>query len=213
MNHSSISQFFTPASPRVRQKLCLSLLALLVAAALLAINLLAGLLPWSVRGFSFEENAAFGISSPTKSALHALTSDVSIYLVTEDGELNLDRDLYSFLKSYEALSNHIKVGTVSTKADPDFLTSRGLEIPEEIAFLVESELRCRLVTMSELYYYECVNSADGEEVIINLTPAEYVAYGQSFLNSRSCCSGDILPQSALASSLLAKTISTNSLNS
>ena len=183
MNFQSVKAFFASTTPRTKQKFWLSVIALAVAAALLLLNLLIGFLPWGVRHFAFQDNAAFGISYPTKSLLHSLEEEVRIYLVTEDGELNTDRDLYSFIKDYEALTSCVEVGTVSTKADPAFFTSRGLDVPEEIAFLIESDRRCRLVLISDLYYYECVNSVKGEELTMRLTPDEYAAYGQSLLNS------------------------------
>ena len=169
----------------VRRRLRLCAIALGLVLALVLCNLLVALLPWRTRSFRIGGQTAFQISAPTKIALSGLQEDVQLYLITEDGELSFDRDLYTLLKGYDEMSDRITLRVVSNKAEPEFLTSRGYSLSEEsgIAFLVESSRRSRLIDLEDAYTYYCVVSSDGEELSMTFTPEEFSIYGSSFVGS------------------------------
>ena len=193
-----------------RRRLFACGMALALAILLVLVNVLVSLLPWGMRSFSVgREESYYEISAPTKSVLHSLDKDVSLYLVTEDGEVSLDRDLYAFLKSYESLSSHVTIGVISDKANPDFLASRGYDLPARTensvsapaGFLVECGDRSRFILMEELYYYECVITSDKEELSMVFTPEEYQAYGRSFLLSGDSGTGTVTAHFAAESGI------------
>ncbi len=156
-----------------KTKLSLALFSVLLTIVLVAVNLLAGLIPWKISAASFASDPVFALSSATKTQLNTLGEDVTLYLLCEDGRINVDRDLYAFLKSYEALSNHISVEVIDTESETEFLTSHDIgEISEgAICFVVESARRHMLLSLSDLYYYYY---SDGETEFY-LNPAEYAA--------------------------------------
>ena len=187
-------------STPTRRRLLACGMALALAILLVLVNVLVSLLPWGIRSFSIgREESYYEISAPTKSVLHSLDRDVSLYLVTEDGEVSIDRDLYAFLKSYESLSSHVTIGVVSDKADPSFLASRGYDLPARAedavsapaGFLVECGDRSRFILMEDLYYYECVITSNKEELSMIFTPEEYQSYGRSFLLSGDSGTGSV----------------------
>ena len=156
-----------------KTKLLLSLFCTVLAIVLVGVNLLAGLIPWRISAASFADDPVFGLSSTTKNQLDALGEDVTVYLLCENGKINVDRDVYAFLKGYETLSDHISVKVIDTKNEPEFLAAHGIGEMSEgaIGFVVESARRYMLLSLSDLYYYYY----SGDETEFYLSPAEYTA--------------------------------------
>lgn len=159
-----------------RKKLFSALAVILLAAILVAVNLLSGLLPWKILSPSLGDDAVFGLSSATKTLLSDLEEDVTLYMLCENGETNVDRDLLSFLKNYESLSPRISVQVIDSKNDSEFLSSHGIEGLSEgaVCFVVESDRRYVLLSLSDLYYYH----HKSDEIEFYYSPAEYASAGE-----------------------------------
>ena len=155
-NNQSAS--FFSSSRRTKKKLLSTAMALLLAILLIGINLLATLLPWKARAFNLDTDSIFGLSSYTKTTLKELNEDISIYFICEDGSLNADPNILSFLKNYETLSSHVSVKILNTKTNLDFLAERQLgELSGDLFILVESARRHTIIPVSDLYYYYCAD--------------------------------------------------------
>ena len=161
-----------------RKKLIYTGVAILLAVILVAVNLLSGLLPWSVRSAPLAHDSVFTLSAPTKSELSTLNKDVTLYLVCDDGDITYDRDLYAFLKNYESISSHISVDVLDTETDADFLSSLGIDgTGNDISFLVKSETRYRILPLADLFYYY------SEEMQLKMSSPVYNATVSSYAES------------------------------
>ena len=169
---------------KTKRRLTLGGVALVALIALLLCNLLVGLLPWSVQGFSIGRQNVFEISAPTKLALSSLGEDVCIYMVTKDGELNVDRDILSMLRGYESIGEHVSTEVISDRADPDFLLSRGYSLPDSgVAFVVESARRSRCIPFEDVYYYNCTYKMGSEQYTMKFSELEFLTYGQNLVGT------------------------------
>lgn len=169
---------------KTKRRLTLGAVALVALIVLLIVNLLVGLLPWSVQGFSIGRQNVFEISAPTKLALSSLEEDVCIYMVTLDGDFGVDRDILSMLKGYEDIGTHVSTKVISHRANPDFLNSRGYSLPDSgVAFVVESARRSRCIPFEDVYYYNCTYSMGGEQYTMRFSELEFLAYGKKLIGT------------------------------
>ncbi|MBQ9759783.1 MAG: Gldg family protein [Clostridia bacterium] len=171
----TVAQKITPAM--TKKRLLLSASAFVLAILLIALNLLASLLPWSIRSRSLSNDPVFGLSTESKRLSRSLNEEVTLYLLCENGELGADPDILSFLKNYESQSSHISVDVVDTKTEAEFLTDHGIGAMEEgaVCFVVESARRYMLLSLADLYYYYY----ESDEGTLYLSPAEYSASAES----------------------------------
>lgn len=131
----------------------------LVLAAVILINVLLSLIPYSSVAIDLTEEKQFSVSSQTTSFLKQLKEDVTIYAFCAYGELG--PTMQTFLSRYEAASSHVKVRVVDPIADSKTVEKFGL-VGQDIfdsgtyVFAIESARRHQLVdaTQFSLYYVE-----------------------------------------------------------
>ena len=85
----------------------------IVLAILIAVNILASVLPTSVTKYDITSTNLYSVTSSTKVVVNALEKDVTIYWVVQADEE--DEVIENLLGKYESLSPHITV----TKKNPD----------------------------------------------------------------------------------------------
>ena len=171
----------TKKSGAVNVRLLSAILAALMALVLIGLNLLAGLLPWSVHSAAFSYDPIFGLTSSSRATLSELDEDVTIYMLCENGEIGADRDLLAFLKNYETISDRISVYVVDTNTEIDFLALHGIYSLEEgeIAFLVKSDRRHTLVSLNDLIYYRYTGSNGQSDFSVSLSDFATI-YSQTY---------------------------------
>ncbi|MCI6636692.1 MAG: Gldg family protein [Bilifractor sp.] len=96
-----------------------SVMIVVVLAITVVVNLAATKLPDSVQNIDVTSSRLYSLTDDTKKIVSGLTDDVNIYVL--DTESASDKTLNKTLKSYEALSGHIKVSYVNPAEDPTFI--------------------------------------------------------------------------------------------
>ena len=96
-----------------------SVMIVVVLAITVVLNLAATKLPDSVQNIDVTSSRLYSLTDDTKKIVSGLTQDVNIYVL--DTESASDKTLNKTLKSYEALSKHIKVSYVNPAEDPTFI--------------------------------------------------------------------------------------------
>ena len=126
-------------------------ICLLLAALLIAANLLAGLLPAKLSRFDVSGTGLTSVTDQTKTFLKGMTEDVTVYWVieggVEDGQLGL------FLSRYAETGKHVTVKTVDPTVDTEFLSKYGATSLASGRFVVESAKRYTTVDVRRMYMY------------------------------------------------------------
>lgn len=124
---------------------------LLLAAALVAVNILAGLLPAKLSKFDVSGSGLTSVSGQTKTFLKDMDEDVTIYWLVEEGME--DEPMKLFLSRYAETGKHITVKTVDPTVDTEFVTKYGADSLAEGGFVVESAKRYKTVDIRRMYLY------------------------------------------------------------
>lgn len=124
----------------------------IVFALVIAVNVLAGMLPPSMTQFDISASKLYSVTSNTKTVLHGLQDDVTIYwIVQSDKE---DPILENLLNKYESLSDHITV----TKKNPDIYPTFAQQYTDEEvmnnSLVVECGERSRYIGFDDIYLTE-----------------------------------------------------------
>lgn len=138
------------------------------AGVLVLINLLAAELPTKYRVFDVTANRLYSLTEETRELAAALEEDVNIYVAA--GESQSDAILDTTLKSYESLSDHIRVTYVDPAVNPGFFTQYTQENISFNSLIVESPQRSRVIDYSAVYqtefdystYSQTITGYDGE---------------------------------------------------
>ena len=142
----------------------------IVLAILIAVNVLASVLPASVTKYDITSTNLYSVTSNTKAIVNALEKDVTIYWIVQSDEE--DSVVENLLEKYESLSSHITV----TKKNPDvFPTFTAQYTEEELpnnSLIVECGDKSRCISYNDIYLtdvdyttYSYVYSFDGEGAI------------------------------------------------
>lgn len=124
---------------------------LLLAALLVAVNLLSGLLPAKLSRFDVSGSGLTSVTNRTKDFVKNMAEDVTIYwVVEEDYE---DEQMRLFLSRYAEGGKHITVKTVDPTVDTEFLSKYGVSSMPAGGFVVESEKRFTTVDFRRMYLY------------------------------------------------------------
>ena len=142
----------------------------IVLAILIAVNILASVLPASVTKYDITSTNLYSVTSNTKAVVNALEKDVTVYWIVQSDEE--DSVVENLLEKYESLSSHITV----TKKNPDvFPTFTAQYTEEELpnnSLIVECGDKSRCISYNDIYLtdvdyttYSYVYSFDGEGAI------------------------------------------------
>lgn len=141
-----------------------------VLAILIAVNILASVLPTTLTKLDISSTKLYSITSSTKVVVNNLEKDVTIYWVVQfDQE---DEVIENLLGKYESLSSHITV----TKKNPDVYPTFTAQYTDEDvlnnSLIVECGEKSRYISYNDIYLtdvdyttYSYVYSFDGEGAI------------------------------------------------
>ena len=142
------------------------LVALLLLAALVLLNLLTALLPQHLSKIDSSHNRLYTLSERTEEALRALDGDVTLYFLCSNG--TEDATLRTFLDRYASLSDRIKVKVVDPVANPTFTKTYTDAALSNYSVIIAGEKRSLSIDYYDLYLWE-------NEMLGILTAEEYAA--------------------------------------
>lgn len=129
-----------------------ALLALvLVCCLLLALNVGAQLLPNRITRRDVSSSVMTHISEETRSFLRRLDRDVTLYWLCENGNTDIQMDV--FLSRYADESLNILIEVLDPLTDPDFSEAYARGVVGNYSVLVQSDLRNTVVDSNDLYVY------------------------------------------------------------
>lgn len=132
------------------------------------VNLAAGELPSEFTKFDLSSTGLYTIGDQTKAVLDGLESDVTLYLVAQDG--NEDSTITNLLEQYEENSSHIRVVYKDPVKSPTFTSAYTSGDVYDNSVIVECGGRSKIVAYDSIYsgdydYYSgsySVTEFDGE---------------------------------------------------
>lgn len=142
----------------------------IVLAILIAVNVLASVLPSTWTQLDISSTKLYSITSNTKVVVNALEKDVTIYwIVQSDKE---DDVIENLLAKYESLSEHIKVVKKNPDVYPTFAQQYTSETVLNNSLIVECGDSSRYISYADIYLaeadmtsYSYTTSFDGEGAI------------------------------------------------
>lgn len=142
----------------------------IVLAILIAVNVLASVLPSTWTQFDISSAKLYSITSNTKVVVNALEKDVTIYWVVQaDKEEDVIENL---LAKYESLSEHIEVVKKNPDVYPTFTQQYTSETVPNNSLIVECGDSSRYISYEDIYLteadmtsYSYTTSFDGEGAI------------------------------------------------
>lgn len=142
----------------------------IVLAILVAVNVLASVLPTGLTRYDISAAKLYSVTSNTKAVLNTLTEDVTVYWVVQSEQEN--QILSNLLAQYESLSDHITV----VKKNPDVYPTFAAQYTDETVYnnslIVECGDKSRFISWTDIYLqevdyttYSYAESFDGEGAI------------------------------------------------
>ena len=127
------------------------MVAALVLAALILVNLLMGLLPAKVTVFDVSGVGITEISKETEKFVSSMKEDVIIYWLCADGIVDDQFEL--LLTRYAEAGKHIRVEVINTTENPTFVSSYTDTALSDYSMIVASGRRFTTVETGDMYYY------------------------------------------------------------
>ncbi len=125
--------------------------SLILLAVLIAVNLLASLLPDKLTVIDTSTNKIFTLSSGTQRFLDSLENDISIKWVCQNG--TTDETMLSFLERYDAASPNISFKVIDPLKEPDALIEYDTSAISNYSLIVESRHRVKILDISEMFKF------------------------------------------------------------
>ena len=175
-----------------------------VLAILIAVNVLADVLPSSLTKFDISSTRLYSITSNTKVVVNALEKDVTIYWIVQSGQE--DDVVENLLDKYDSLSDHIQVVKKNPDTYPTFAAQYTDDTVYNNSLIVECGSKYRYISYSDIYLtdidyttYSYVYSFDGEGAITSAIdyvvsddlPVVYMLQGHGEAELSSELSGQI----------------------
>lgn len=147
-----------------------ALLAFIVIAIVLVVNLAARQLPSTWTSLDISQNEYYSVGDTTEKILDTLNQDVYIYQIidttTEDSISDINTKI---LEKYAEMSEYIHVETIDPELNTTFLAKYNLTSDNVGSIIVESSLRYKIIDYYDIYEtitdyttYESTSSYDGE---------------------------------------------------
>lgn len=124
----------------------------------LAVNLVVGQLPASVRSVDLTDSGLYSIGEQTKTLVSSLQEPVTIYLIASSG--NEDSVIQQMLEKYAALSSQITLQTIDPVQSPKFVTQYTSESLNQNSVIVESAKRFKVIDYSSIYVTDYQYTSD-----------------------------------------------------
>ena len=141
-----------------------------VLAILIAVNILASVLPTALTKLDISSTKLYSITSSTKVVVNNLEKDVTIYWVVQSDQE--DSVIENLLGKYESLSSHITVTKKNPDVYPTFTAQYTDEDVPNNSLIVECGEKSRYISYNDIYLtdvdyttYSYVYSFDGEGAI------------------------------------------------
>ncbi len=141
-----------------------------VLAILIAVNILASVLPTALTKLDISSTKLYSITSSTKVVVNNLEKDVTIYWVVQSDQE--DEVIENLLGKYESLSPHITVTKKNPDVYPTFTAQYTDEDVPNNSLIVECGEKSRYISYNDIYLtdvdyttYSYVYSFDGEGAI------------------------------------------------
>lgn len=142
----------------------------IVLAILIAVNVLASVLPSTWTQLDISSTKLYSITSNTKVVVNALEKDVTIYWVVQSDKE--DDVIENLLAKYESLSEHIEVVKKNPDVYPTFTQQYTTETVPNNSLIVECGDSSRYISYEDIYLteadmtsYSYTTSFDGEGAI------------------------------------------------
>ena len=126
-------------------------MGVLLLAALIVVNLLAGALPAKITQFDTSGLGLTEISDETDKFVSGMNEDVTVYWLCENGQV--DEQFRLLLSRYEEAGKHITVKVVDPLAEPTFTAKYSDSTISDYSIIVESAHRFTVLDFTDLYYY------------------------------------------------------------
>jgi ABC-2 type transport system permease protein len=126
-------------------------ISLLVLVVVIVLNLVVSSIPATYTKFDTTTSSLFTLSEQTEQVLAGLDTDVTIYIIAENG--SEDSYVTSLLEQYTARTSHLKVVTKDPVLYPNFASQYTDESLATGSLIVESSQRSKVVPYSDLYEY------------------------------------------------------------
>lgn len=124
----------------------------IVLAILVAVNILASVLPPALTQLDISSAKLYSITSNTKAVVNALEKDVTVYWVVQaDKE---DEVMENLLAKYESVSDHIEVVKKNPDVYPTFTQQYTSETVPNNSLIVECGDRNRYISYEDIYLTE-----------------------------------------------------------
>ena len=120
-----------------------------VAAILVAVNVLAGVIPISLTHYDITSQNLYSVTSSTKAVVNALEKDVTVYWIVQSDEE--DEVIENLLAKYESLSSHITVVKKNPDVYPTFAAQYTDEDVANNSLVVECGDKNRYIAYSDIY--------------------------------------------------------------
>jgi len=128
-----------------------AILAVIVIAAVVLLNMIVGRLPEKVRQWDLSGTQIYTVGDTTKELLASLDKDVTIYVVADPSAV--DDRITSFVNRYADLSDHIKVENVDSVLHPDQVKQLNAE-NNTILVMCEDNGKTETIQMSDIIKYD-----------------------------------------------------------
>ncbi len=126
-----------------------TLIAFVVIAAAIVINLIVGQLPTTWTRLDTSDMSMFTLSDATKEMVKALDDDITIYMIAQSGQE--DSTVGELVDRYAAVNGKIKVVKVDPVINPSFTQTYSTTGVAEGSLIVESSKRFKIVKNSDIY--------------------------------------------------------------
>lgn len=155
-------------------------LTALVLAAVIAVNLLAGALPETVKILDTSKDQLYTLGDTTKSALASLDRDVKIYFILNSGtENDTTETALGLIEQYAGESDRVSCEVVDPAVKPNFTKTYTDEtVPSGSALVVSGE-KCRVVRADEWFMYETSEGRLTYDEFYSTYQFYYMYYGQA----------------------------------
>lgn len=120
-----------------------------LAAILVAANLIVGQLPSQYTKIDLSQNQLYTIGEQTEEIVKNLTEDVTLYLMADSD--SVDDTLQEMLERYSDLSSHVKVETKDPVLYPNFASQYTDEEVSSNSIIVAGEKRNKVIDYNDMY--------------------------------------------------------------
>ncbi len=134
---------------RLRIGLYTAIVTVLAVGVLVVLNLLVGSLPSTYTKFDTSIVSYYDLGEQTQTALSAISEDVDVYLIAEEGSRNTVID--ELLARYQALCGRIRVTYVDPAFQPTFVSKYTDETLSQNSLIVQSARRYRIVRYEDIF--------------------------------------------------------------